>query len=83
MVSKMLGFLSRDSNEKQLKRYRSVVEEINGLEDEVRVASDEALRARTDEFREALADGEELDDLMPEGFASDLHATAGAPDGLA
>ena len=48
MVSKMLGFLSRDSNEKQLKRYRSVVEEINGLEDEVQALSDEALRAKTD-----------------------------------
>ncbi|MCH8973493.1 MAG: preprotein translocase subunit SecA [Chloroflexi bacterium] len=69
MVSKLLGFLSRDSNEKQLKRYRSVVEEINGLEDEVHAASDEALRAWTDEFRKALADGDELDDLMPEAFA--------------
>ena len=69
MVSKLLGFLSRDSNEKQLKRYRSVVEEVNGLEDEVRAASDEALRAKTDEFRTALADGEELDDLMSEAFA--------------
>ena len=69
MVGKLLGFLSRDSNEKQLKRYRSVVEEINGLEDEVRLESDEALRARTDELRGALADGEELDDLVPEAFA--------------
>ena len=69
MVSKLLGFLSGDSNEKQLKKYRTVVEETNGLEDETRALSDEALQAKTDEFRTALADGDDLDDLTPEAFA--------------
>ncbi|WP_108682756.1 preprotein translocase subunit SecA [Methyloceanibacter sp. wino2] len=58
------------SNDRKLKKYDPVVAAINALEPEVSTLSDEALRARTDEFRERLAKGETLDDLLPEAFAT-------------
>jgi preprotein translocase subunit SecA len=45
------------------------VEEINALEDEIATLSDEALRAKTEEFRARFDQGEDLDDLLPEAFA--------------
>jgi preprotein translocase subunit SecA len=68
-VLKMLaGWVNRFS-EREVRRYRSVVVEINRLEPEMQVLSDEALRAKTDEFRARLAQGESIDDLLPEAFA--------------
>jgi len=58
------------ANERKLKKYTGAVEAINALEPEVSALSDEALRARTDEFRKRHADGESLDDLLPEAFAT-------------
>ncbi|BAQ18711.1 preprotein translocase subunit SecA [Methyloceanibacter caenitepidi] len=58
------------SNDRKLKKYDPVVAAINALEPEVSALSDEALRARTDEFRKRLAGGETLDDLLPEAFAT-------------
>ncbi|MGA9541791.1 MAG: preprotein translocase subunit SecA, partial [Methyloceanibacter sp.] len=58
------------SNERKLKKFETAVAAINALEPEVSALSDEALRARTDEFRKRLADGETLDDLLPEAFAT-------------
>ena len=58
------------SNDRKLKSYGPVVAAINALEPEVSALSDDALRARTDEFRKRLADGETLDDLLPEAFAT-------------
>ena len=58
------------ANERKLKKYTGAVEAINSLEPEVSALSDEALRARTDEFRKRHADGESLDDLLPEAFAT-------------
>ena len=58
------------SNDRKLKKYDPIVAKINALEPEVAALSDEALRARTDEFRQRLADGETLDDLLPEAFAT-------------
>ena len=58
------------SNERKLKKFETAVAAINSLEPEVSALSDEALRARTDEFRKRLADGETLDDLLPEAFAT-------------
>ncbi len=68
-----LGFLSRllgDSNEKELKRIWEIVDEINDLADETAALSDEALAARTATFKERLRDGDDLDDLLPEAFAT-------------
>ncbi len=68
----MRGLLTKvfgDPNERELKRLRKEVEQINALEPYVQSLSDEQLRAKTDEFKERLAAGETLDDLLPEAFA--------------
>jgi len=66
---KWLGNLV-DSNEKQLKKLQPIVEQINQLEPEFEKLSDAELRARTDEFRVRLKDGETLDQLLPEAYAA-------------
>ncbi|MFH1538984.1 MAG: hypothetical protein ABIH66_08480, partial [bacterium] len=58
-----------DYNEKELVRIQKTVDKVNALADEMRAADDAALRAKTDEFRERLAGGESLDDVLPEAFA--------------
>ncbi|HUW73999.1 MAG TPA: preprotein translocase subunit SecA [Methyloceanibacter sp.] len=58
------------ANDRKLKKYTSAVEAINALEPEVAALTDEQIRARTDEFRKRFADGESLDDLLPEAFAT-------------
>jgi len=57
-------------NERQLKRMSRVIARINDLEAGVQVLSDEQLKARTAEFRQRLAEGATLDDLLPEAFAT-------------
>jgi len=56
-------------NERLLKKLARNVERINELEEQTRNLSDEQLRGKTAEFRKRLADGEALDDLLPEAFA--------------
>ena len=56
-------------NDRLLKTYRKDTERINGLEAQFAQLSDEALRAKTDEFKQRVAQGEELDALLPEAFA--------------
>ena len=65
----MLKTLLGDPNKRKLKKYQPDVVEINLLEEEVEVLSDQELRAKTDEFKERLKNGETLDDLLPETFA--------------
>ena len=64
-LAKVLG----GSTERAIKKLRPVVETINGFEGEFERLSDEQLRAKTDELRERVQDGEEMDDLVPEAFA--------------
>ena len=67
------GFLTKlfgSRNERILKQFRRNVAAINALEPAMSALSDEALRARTDAFRERLANGETLDALLPEAFAT-------------
>ena len=67
-----MSFLNKvfgDYNEKELKKLWPLVSEVNELEAEIEPLSDAELRALTDEFRERLADGETLDDILPEAFA--------------
>ncbi|MCX7598481.1 MAG: SEC-C metal-binding domain-containing protein [Armatimonadetes bacterium] len=59
-----------DSNERQIARYRRRVAEINALEPVFERLTDAELRAKTDEFRQRLADGKTLDELLPEAFAA-------------
>jgi preprotein translocase subunit SecA len=70
----MIGAVARkifgSSNERRIRSYRPRVEEVNALEKELEGLSDAALRARTDEFRKMLADGQTLDDILVPAFAT-------------
>ncbi|NWF81809.1 MAG: preprotein translocase subunit SecA [Chloroflexi bacterium] len=69
----MLHWLKKivgDGNDKAVRQIQPLVEAINALEPEYQALADEALRAKTAEFRTRLAEGEELDDLLPEAFAA-------------
>jgi len=59
-----------DSNEKELKRLQPLVDHINSLEPEFEKLTDAELRAKTDEFKAQLADGESLDEILPEAYAA-------------
>ena len=68
----MFGILKRflgDNNDKEVKRLRAKVDEINGFEEGLKNLSDSSLARCTDKFRDRLADGETLDDILPEAFA--------------
>ncbi|HEU5288985.1 MAG TPA: preprotein translocase subunit SecA, partial [Candidatus Limnocylindria bacterium] len=67
-----MSFIGRvfDSNEGELRRLRKVAQRVSALEDAAKALSDDELRRRTELFRERLAKGEELDDLLPEAFAA-------------
>ena len=69
MLGTLLAKVIGTQNERELKRLRPLVDQVNALEASIKPLSDEQLRAKTDEFRERLAKGETLDDLMPEAFA--------------
>jgi len=58
------------SNDRLIKTYASAVDAINALEGEVEKLTDSALKARTDEFREQIANGATLDDLLAPAFAT-------------
>ncbi|HHW71861.1 MAG TPA: preprotein translocase subunit SecA [Firmicutes bacterium] len=67
MLEKLKNWL--DPTERELKRLRSVVEEINALEPQMMALSDEELQAKTPYFQQKLANGASLDDLLVEAFA--------------
>ena len=69
MISGFLTKIFGSRNERLLKTYQRNVERINSLEAQMSALSDEALRAKTEEFRGRVAAGEELDALLPEAFA--------------
>ncbi|HEY0797834.1 MAG TPA: preprotein translocase subunit SecA, partial [Candidatus Baltobacteraceae bacterium] len=58
-----------DGNEREVARLRKTVVSVNALESEISALGDEALAAKTPEFKAALADGVSIDDLLPEVFA--------------
>ena len=70
----MIGALARkffgSANDRRIKGYQARVDAINALEGEVSALSDEALKARTAEFRKQLADGKTLDDILVPAFAT-------------
>src|SRR5579862_9441967 len=70
----MIGALARkffgSANDRRVKGYQSRVDAINALEPEVAALSDEALKARTAEFRKELAEGKSLDDILVPAFAT-------------
>lgn len=68
----MFGFLKKifgTAQDRTLRRYRKIVDQINEWEGKFEALSDEALRAKTTEFKDRLAKGETLDDLLPEAYA--------------
>ncbi|MBQ6998539.1 MAG: preprotein translocase subunit SecA [Clostridia bacterium] len=65
IVEKFFGTYSA----REIKRLEPIVEQINDLEPEIKVLSDADLRAKTAEFKARIADGETLDDILPEAFA--------------
>jgi preprotein translocase subunit SecA len=70
MLSSLVKKIFGSRNERLLKQYRASVIKINALEGQYEALSDDALRAKTDEFRARLDKGESLDQLLPEAFAA-------------
>jgi preprotein translocase subunit SecA len=70
----MIGAVARklfgSSNDRRIRAYRPRVEAINALESELTQLSDEALRARTEDFRKEIAEGKSLDDILEPAFAT-------------
>ncbi|KQR45030.1 preprotein translocase subunit SecA [Acidovorax sp. Leaf160] len=69
MATNFLTKLFGSRNDRLLKQYRKTVVRINAMEPEYEKLSDDALRAKTQEFKDRVARGESLDDLLPEAFA--------------
>ena len=69
LVNTILAKVIGTQNERDLKKLRPVVAEINALEPDIQRLSDAQLRDKTTEFRTRLANGDALDDLLPEAFA--------------
>src|SRR5210317_1519867 len=69
MITKVLKNVFGTRNDRELKRMGKVVKQINALADDIKALSDEQLAAKTPEFRQRLADGQTLDQLLPESFA--------------
>jgi preprotein translocase subunit SecA len=69
MITKVLKNVFGTRNDRELKRMGKVVKQINALADDIKALSDEQLAAKTPEFRQRLADGQTLAQLLPEAFA--------------
>jgi len=70
MLQKFVRILGGDPNKREIERLTTRAEEINALEPGFEKLSDAALRAKTDEFKARLAEGETLDDILLEAFAT-------------
>lgn len=69
MISTLFKRLFGSRNDRLVKQYAQKVEQINALEPAMQALSDEALRAKTEEFKQRYASGETLEKLLPEAFA--------------
>ncbi len=69
MFKTLTRIIGGDPVRREIERYQPFVEAINELEPAMHALSDEQLRAKTDEFRQRLGEGETLDDILPEAFA--------------
>ncbi len=70
MVSNLLTKVFGSKNERELKKIQPVVEKTNAFEPRIQTMSDEDLKAQTQRFKDRLNNGEPLDDLLPEAFAT-------------
>jgi len=69
-VAKFFTSIFGSRNQRLLRQYGKAVNKINSLEEGLQALDDVALRAKTDEYRQRFNDGESLDDLLPEAFAT-------------
>jgi len=69
LVDTLLAKVIGTANDRELKRVQPLVVEVNAKEPQIQALTDEQLRAQTAAFRERLAAGASLDDLLPEAFA--------------
>ena len=70
MLGKLVRFVIGSRNDRLIKKKKSLVKKINALASDYEKLSDDALKAKTQEFRDRLAQGEKLDNLLPEAFAT-------------
>jgi len=69
MLGKMIGKVIGTKNDRELKRMRKLVDKINALEPKIQPLSDEALKQKTEEFKNQFEQGTSLDTILPEAFA--------------
>ncbi len=69
MIAGLLKKIFGSRNDRLIRQYFQTVRVINGLEPKMKALSDEALKAKTTEFKQRVADGASLDELLPEAFA--------------
>src|SRR3982750_2716320 len=69
MLDTLLAKVVGTQNDRELKRLRPIVAEVNALEPSIQALSDAQLRGKTAEFKQRLANGEALDDILPDAFA--------------
>ena len=70
MITNFLTKIFGSKNERELKKIQPIVEKVNVLESQIQAMSDEKLKAQTELFKERLNNGEALDDILPEAFAT-------------
>ena len=76
MLGKLVKFVVGSRNDRLVKKKKKLVKKINALASEYEKLSDEVLKAKTQEFRDRLAQGEKLDNLIPEAFAAVREASS-------
>src|SRR5437667_4413111 len=69
MLDTLLAKVVGTQNDRELKRLRPIVSEVNAFEGAIKALSDEQLRGKTAEFRQRVANGDTLDELLPEAFS--------------
>ena len=69
MISQTLKNFFGTRNSRELKRMGKIVKQINAFADDIKALDDKQLAAKTPEFKQRLADGDTLDDILPEVFA--------------
>ncbi len=71
-VKTMIGIVSKifgSTNDREIKRLSKILDKVNSLEDSIKLLSDSQLQGKTTEFKDRLAKGETLDDILPEAYA--------------
>ncbi len=69
-MKKLLNKIFGGGNQREVNRYRAIVDKVNAIEDDFIKLSDDELKNKTADFRSRLAKGETLDDILPEAFAT-------------